>query len=183
MQYNIAKYVDLRYNMYAKQNTLKGKEVFIMKTCQFCNTTLDDNAVFCTNCGNQVQASQAQYEMYQPIPDPFDHTKEFDAKDISDNKVVSMLVYLFGWIGIVIALLAAPQSPYAAFHVRQALKFTVIEILVGLIAAFTFFLIITPIAAGIFLFVLFIVKIICFFQICGGKAIEPAIIRNFTFLK
>ena len=149
-----------------------------MKTCQFCNTTLDDNAVFCTNCGNQVQTS-----FYQAMPDPFDHTKEFDAKDISDNKVVSMLVYLFGWIGIIIALLASPQSPYAAFHVRQALKFTVIETLVGLVAAFTFFTIIIPIVAGVFIFVLFVVKIICFFQICGGKAIEPAIIRNFSFLK
>ncbi len=154
-----------------------------MKVCSNCNATLDDNAVFCTNCGNQVQASQAQPEFYQMIPNPFDHTKEFDAKDISDNKVISMLVYLFGWIGIVIALLAAPQSPYASFHVRQALKFTVIETLVGLAAALTFFLIITPIAAAIFLLVLFVVKIICFFQICGGKAIEPAIIRNFTFLK
>ena len=43
--------------------------------------------------------------------------------------------------------------------------------------------IIVPIAAGIAYIVLAVVKIICFFQICSGKAKEPAIIRSFGFLK
>ncbi len=155
-----------------------------MKVCIHCNAQIEEDAVFCPNCGNQAQSTQPVYtQPIQMMYDPFDHTSEFDAKDISDNKVISMLVYLLGWIGIVIALLAAPQSPYAAFHVRQALKFTVIETLTGLIAAITFFTVIVPIAAGILCAILFVVKIICFFQICGGKAKEPAIIRSFTFLK
>ena len=81
-----------------------------MKICPKCQTQLDDNALFCTNCGTQFAAPNGQqtpnYNAYQPpyagtpTYDPYDHTAEFDPKDISDNKVMSMLVYLMGWIGI-----------------------------------------------------------------------------------
>lgn len=118
-----------------------------------------------------------------PVFDPYDHTAEFTAKDISDNKVISMLVYLMGAIGIVIALLAANSSPYAAFHVRQALKFTVVNILLGIAAAVLCWTFIVPIVAGLAALALLVVKIICFFQICKGKAVEPYIIRSLTFLK
>ena len=150
-----------------------------MINCPRCGAQVEEGSIFCSACGNQMQPGAVPVQTY----DPYDHTREFDAKDISDNKVISMLVYLMGAIGIIIALLAANKSEYAAFHVRQALKFTVIEILTGIVAAFTFFTVIVPVAAGIFLAVLWVVKIICFFQICSGKAKEPAIIRNFTFLR
>ena len=162
-----------------------------MSTCPNCNTQLNDGATFCPSCGHAVNAQGAPQGMGMPQGAPqyqyavpvFDHTAEFDAKDISDNKVVSMLVYLLGPVGIVIALLASANSPYAGFHVRQALKFVVIETLVGLIALVLCWTLIIPIAAGLFYIVLFVVQIICFFRICGGKAIEPPIIRSFGFLK
>ena len=137
---------------------------------------------------NQVPPQNGPYGNIQPgqpapVFDPYDHTAEFTAKDISDNKVVSMLVYLMGAIGIVIALLAANSSPYAAFHVRQALKFTVVNILLGIAAAVLCWTFIVPIAAGIAALALLVIKIICFFQICKGKAIEPYLIRSLTFLK
>lgn len=168
-----------------------------MKTCPNCRSQAEDNAAFCTTCGAHFapaapqqtaqpqQTYQQQNVYYAPAPvyDPYDHTAEFDAKDISDNKVVSMLVYLMGAIGIIIALLASANSPYAAFHVRQALKFVVIEMLGGLIAILLAITIIVPIAYAVFTLILFVVKIICFFQICSGKAKEPAIIRSFGFLK
>jgi len=170
---------------------------------------MDDNLAFCMNCGTQLPAAEpapapqpvptpppvapvappptAPYNQIPPqngpVFNPYDHTAEFTAKDISDNKVISMLVYLMGAIGIVIALLAANTSPYAGFHVRQALKFTVLNILLGIAAVVLCWTIVVPIVAGIAAIALFVVKIICFFQICGGKAIEPAIVRNFTFLK
>lgn len=137
---------------------------------------------------NQVPPQNGPYGNVPPVQngpvfDPYDHTAEFDAKDISDNKVISMLVYLMGAIGIVIALLAANSSPYAAFHVRQALKFTVVNILLGIAAAVLCWTFIVPIVAGIAALALLVVKIICFFQICKGKAVEPYIIRSLTFLK
>lgn len=171
---------------------------------------MDDNLAFCMNCGTQLPADRpapAPQPVQTPppaapippqngpytnnippmqpmqIPDPYDHTSEFSAKDISDNKVISMLVYLMGAIGIIIALLAANNSPYAAFHVRQALKFTVVSILLGIATVVLFWTFIVPIVAALAALALLVVKIICFFQICKGKAVEPFIIRNFTFLK
>ncbi len=165
-----------------------------MKICPTCHASLDDNAMFCTNCGQSFAAPNppqpapgypagGYYPTPVPVYDPYDHTAEFDPKDISDNKVISMLVYLMGTIGIIIALLAANNSNYAGFHVRQALKFTVTEILLGIVTALLCWTVIVPIAAGIMYIVLFVIKIICFFQICSGKAKEPAIIRSLGFLR
>ncbi len=165
-----------------------------MKICPKCQAQLDDNAMFCTNCGTQFSnPSNGQqppnYYAYQqsyaasPAYDPYDHTAEFDPKDISDNKVMSMLVYLMGWIGIIVALLASHSSPYAGFHVRQALKFKVIETLMLICTLLLFWTFIVPIAYLVMSIVFFVIKIICFFQVCSGKAKEPAIIRSLKFLK
>lgn len=164
-----------------------------MKTCPNCNMQLDDNAMFCTNCGmsfvqnNQFQQNGSYQNVppqgYAPVYDPYDHTREFDSKDISENKVISMLVYLMGAIGIVIALLASNTSKYVAFHVRQALKFTVVEILALLCTVLLCWTVIVPFAYGVLMLVFTILKFICFFQICSGKAKEPAIIRSLSFLK
>lgn len=159
-----------------------------MKICPTCRAQLTDETSFCPMCGAQVPAGAPQNPGYQqPYPyapaDPYDHTAEYDPKDISDNKVYAMLLYLLGIPGIIIALLAANSSKYVSFHLRQALKFTVVETLMTLAATFLAFTFIVPIAAGIMVCVLFVIKIICFFQICGGKAKEPAIIRGLGFLK
>lgn len=167
-----------------------------MKICPGCNNQVADEAMFCTKCGTQfAQTAQAAPQPnYAPVVDPYDHTAEFDPKDISNNKVVSMLVYLMGWVGIVIALLASNTSKYAAFHVRQALKFVVIETLIPIALGVGAIINIIPflgwivyglaaLAAFILAIALQIVRIICFFSICNGKAKEPAIIRGFSFLR
>ena len=163
-----------------------------MKNCIKCRTPLDDNAEFCTNCGERQPHAQQQtppppqpqyQQQYYAAPDPFDHTSEFSAKDVSDNKVMAMLMYLMGTIGIFIALLAGTNSPYVGFHVRQALKFVVANVLLGIVSLILAFTIIVPIAAGIMMLVLFVVKIIAFVQICQGKSVEPYIIRSLKFMR
>lgn len=164
-----------------------------MIICPNCQVQLPDDAMFCTNCGVQFVGTQEtpqnpNFNTYAPqysapTYDPYDHTAEFDPKDISDNKVLSMLVYLMGWIGIIIALLGSNSSPYVAFHVRQALKFTVVSILMTICTLLLFWTFIVPLAFGVISLALFVIKIICFFQICSGKAKEPAIIRSLKFLK
>lgn len=164
-----------------------------MKTCPNCHAQLDDNAIFCTACGTQFGAVPPQQNAippqqnavppqpaFAPAYDPYDHTAEFDPKDISDNKVFAMICYLMGFIGIIVALLATNSSKYAMFHVRQALKIEVASIL-------SIFVLIIPFL-GWFAFpilqaILTVIKIISFFQICSGKAKEPAIIRSFGFLR
>lgn len=125
---------------------------------------------------NAVPPQQA----FVPAYDPYDHTAEFDAKDISDNKVFAMLCYLMDFIGIIVALLATHSSKYTMFHVRQALKITVVSILSVFVLIIPFLgWIAFPILQGI----IWVIKIISFFQICSGKAKEPAIIRSFGFLR
>lgn len=131
------------------------------------------------NPNPQMNSGMPQQQYY----DPKDHTAEFDAKDISDNKVMAMLPYLMGTIGIIIALLASRESAYTYFHVRQALKITVTTLLVGIITAILCWTVIVPIAGGVCAVILFVVRIICFFQVCSGKAKEPAIVSSFGFLK
>ena len=46
-----------------------------------------------------------------------------------------------------------------------------------------FFTVIVPIAAAVMFIVFEVIAIICFFQVCQGKAVEPAIIRSLGFLK
>lgn len=163
-----------------------------MKICSNCGAQLEDNAVFCSNCGVQFVASQQPNQEYRQNPynqnfatayDPYDHTAEFDPKDISENKVFAMLVYLLGTIGVIIALLASKTSAYTMFHVRQALKFTVVNILMTICTVLLCWTFIVPIAYGIMVLVLGVIKIVCFFQICSGKAKEPAVIRSLNFLK
>ncbi len=171
-----------------------------MKNCPVCGAQLEDTAAFCAQCGaNQnaapQQPQQPQQPQYvapqpqyyaapqQPAVDPYDHTADFDAQDISDNKVYCMLPYLMGIFGIIVALLASSSSKYVAFHVRQAVKLEVTSILLTLVMVVLFWTLIVPLAGAIALAVLAVVRIICFFQICSGKAKEPVIVRSLPFLK
>ena len=158
-----------------------------MKHCTNCGAVLQDHMSFCTTCGTSQNPNPAPAPVYAPhgyVPaDPYDHTHEFDPKDISDNKVVCMLMYLAGYVGILVALLMSNSSKYVAFHLRQVLKFEVATILVGILGAIGAIIIIGPFLAGIAVLVLTVIRIICFFQICEGKAKEPAIIRDLKFLK
>ena len=59
-----------------------------MKFCSKCGTQCEDNAAVCSNCGEAFAGAA--------VADVTDHTAEFDAKDISDNKVIAMVIYLLG---------------------------------------------------------------------------------------
>lgn len=162
-----------------ERNTQYANNIQFTNNTQYANTNNNGQFQQQQNGAYNVPPQQA----YVPQYDPYDHTSEFEAKDISDNKVISMLVYLMGTIGIVIALLASNTSAYAAFHVRQALKFTLVQILGMICAILLCWTLIVPIAYVILVLVLTVVKFICFFQICSGKAKEPVIIRSLGFLR
>ena len=49
--------------------------------------------------------------------------------------------------------------------------------------ALLFWTIIVPVAYGVMSCIFLVLRVICFFQICSGKAKEPAIIRSLGFLK
>ncbi len=167
--------------------------------CKKCGTNYPDNLSVCPNCGAYSDTNRQSppppphndYNQYQSgnVPpadyevDSYDHTADFSPKDISDNKVVAMLPYLLGATGIIIASLVGGRSPYVGFHIHQALKFTVTDVLLLLCATVLCWTVIVPIAAVIMLIVLLVIRLICFFQVCLGEAKEPVIIRNLGFLK
>ena len=147
--------------------------------CSKCGSEMKDGVAFCPNCGNPAGGPQPQ----QSYVDPADHTGEFTAKDISDNKVFAMLPYIMSVVGVIIALLASNESPYARFHVRQALKLDVATILLGVVTVILSWTCIVPIVGGVAAVIIVVIRIICFFQVCSGKAKEPAIIKDLGFLK
>lgn len=173
-----------------------------MAFCTKCGTQIPDGSTFCTSCGAPIgaaaQAAQAaqttpppapapmpqqQYQQYQqpaPMPNIYDHTAEFDPKDISDNKVYAMATYMLSVIGVIIALLASRDSKYVAFHVRQAMKLQITEILCTILMVIPF---LGWFAAPICILIVTVLQIIAFFQVCSGKAKEPAIVRSFPFMK
>ena len=149
-----------------------------MKVCQNCSTTHPDGVNVCPQCNAPLIHVTPQTQVFA---NGADHTAEFDRSDISANKVLAMVPYLMGWIGILITLLAAGTSAYAGFHVRQALKIQVCTTLVTIVGA------VSPvlgwIAIGVVGIAALVINIICFFSVCKGEAKEPPIVSNFAFLK
>lgn len=141
--------------------------------------------------GTYQQAAPAGYPNYQqPYQQPYvasydvnDHTAQFSPQDISDNKIYAMLGYLLSFVGIIVALLAAPRSPYCQFHVRQAVKLLILETLTGIVCGLLFWTLIIPVLGAIFALILAIIQIICFFQVCSGKAKDAPIVRSCNFMK
>ncbi len=150
-----------------------------MKVCPNCRISYEDSANVCEKCGNPLM-------ILDPPPAPSfaaektDHTAEFSPADISQNKVIAMAPYLLSWVGIVIALLASGTSPYASFHVRQALKIQICAILSGFFAIVP---ILGWIATAICMLLATIINLVCFFDVCRNKAREPMIVSKFRFLK
>lgn len=181
-----------------------------MKTCPNCRNQINDDAVFCPICGTAIgvapqfhpqQVPQPAHEystdsnqppVFTPVVayvDPYDHTNDFDSRDIGENKVAAMLVYLLGPFGILIALLAAKDSKYVQFHVKQAMKLTVTEILGILALAVASYLLWNIRLRAFMVFVvtvaligLVVLRLICFLQVCKGKAKEVYLVRKLKFL-
>lgn len=134
--------------------------------------------------GNYQQYAGAPYG-YAPqyVPNPYDHTAEFSAQDVSENKPYALLLYISGIIGIVVCLLLKSDSAFLKFHLKQAVKIFVTQALVLMFGALLAFTIIVPLAAAVCTVILFVIQLICFFRVCGGKSVEPPIVAGLSFLK
>lgn len=134
--------------------------------------------------GGYASYQQQPYQQsYVAAYDANDHTAQFDPRDISDNKIYAMLCYLLSFVGIIVALLAAPRSPYCQFHLRQAVKLLILETITVVACSLLFWTLIVPFVGSIFLIVLTVIQVVCFFQVCGGKAKDALIVRSCNFMK
>lgn len=178
-----------------------------MKVCPNCRNQITEDAVFCPVCGTAIDAlprisaqQTTQHTYDNPTVhntqstavyiDPFDHTKDFDPRDISENKVAAMLAYLLGPVGILLALLSSGSSKYAGFHAKQAMKLTVAEILGAVLLAVVSFVlwnirlrILMSFVATVSMMGLTVLHLLCFVQVCKGKAKEVYLVCNLSFLK
>ncbi len=153
-----------------------------MKLCPKCNMQLEDSASFCPNCGTQfIPNATVSAPPYMPV-NPFDHTADYDPEDIAENKLYASCTYLLSFLGIILAVLIAKDSPFVKFHIRQSLKISICGALLAIFAALLAITFLAPIAAGVCLFILEIVSLICFFSTIKGKAIDAPIIRGMGFL-
>ena len=148
-----------------------------MAFCSNCGKELPDGANVCPTCGASIAGGTPAVTVNE-----WDHTEEFDAKDISDNKVYALSAYLFSILGIILCHLLAKESDYAQFHAREALKLNVVIIVVYLLSCLFCWTCIVPIVGAVLLCILVVVKIICFVQVCKGKAVEPWLIRSIKAL-
>ena len=166
-----------------------------MKNCPRCNANMDDNAMFCHNCGLQFAQNQPEQNTYAqpnqapvpPVPtvsNPYDHTAEFSAEEVSEGKLFAMLMYLTSIIGIIVALLAkkSNNSAYLAFHLKQAMKVFICQTLLGIGAGLLAWTCIAPFAAAVCVIIVLVLQIICFFKTAANKSIEVPIIRSIGFL-
>ena len=151
-----------------------------MKTCNNCGAQVEDVAKFCPECGFKFGAIA---EPRAAVTDIYDHTSEFSPEDIANNKLYAILMYCVSLMGIIIGLLAAGDSPYVRFHVKQSLKLFICEVLLGLITAALFWTVIVGIVGSIAIVVLAVVDIICLVNACKGLAKEPPIVCKIGFLK
>ena len=160
-----------------------------MAFCEKCGAQIPENGTFCAACGAPVAAqAQPTRTPEQPTAQPQAPEQQpqppvYPQQPVYQNKVIAMAAYILGTVGIIIALLAAPQSKYAAFHSRQALKLDIVSTLLLIVSAVLAFTFIVPIAGAVCIAILFVVRIICFFQVCSGKAKDAAIIGKLPFLK
>lgn len=156
-----------------------------MKQCPHCGSLLVDDAIVCTNCGLALSGEQQEYytqDFYSSVSS-YDHTQEFSEADISDSKVACMAAYLMGALGLILASLIGQGSKYAAFHVKQALKISIVEVILFLFGVVFVWTFIVPMVVLVCELILFVLRLIAFFQVCRGKAFEPSIIRDLNFLR
>lgn len=148
-----------------------------MAFCSQCGAELTTGSNTCPSCGAVIGAPTTA-----TIVNPFDHTAEFDAKDIADNKVYALLAYSLGLVGLVFALIVAKDSEYVKFHSRQCTKLIVADIVVGILTAALCWTCIVPVIGIIIECILLVLHVIAFVQVCQNKAKEPWMIRSISFL-
>lgn len=96
-----------------------------MTFCKNCGSQMEDGAKFCSSCGTTHEPAPATDERngftdkVKGINDTPDSTADFDAKDIADNKGISVLSYLGPLVFI--PMFTRKSSKFARFHANQGL--------------------------------------------------------------
>lgn len=136
-----------------------------MAFCKNCGKELPENATFCSSCGTQV--GQGIPQAAPVYAEPTEFTQEFSAEERTDCRVLASLVYVFSFLGMILALLIRPNSKFIKFHVNQALVLNISYLFLTLVAIVP---ILGWIVAGVGYIVLFVFLWIGFARALNGRA-------------
>lgn len=95
--------------------------------CRNCNYEYDEDWNMCPKCGYKSDERHQNYVI------GFDHTAQFKRSEAARERPYALLAYLLGLPGIFIAAIGQ-RSEYVKFHIRQSLKYSVLEILMTMVA-------------------------------------------------
>ena len=126
--------------------------------------------------GMQPQPGYQQYQKY----DPSDHTAEFDAKDIADNKLFAALPYFFSCLVGILAGIYVKDSEFIKFHTKVNIQYDIASILALLVCVIPF---IGWIVGIVLELVILVCKIISIVNVLQGKAKDAPIVGSIGFLK
>ena len=140
-----------------------------MAYCRQCGTQIPDGASFCPSCGAKSDSGQNASEQYG---------YGSQAKDVEDNKLISILCY-FG-ILLLIPLLVKPDSQFVKYHSNQGLVLFLLSLISGVASKIPVLGGLIGAVCGIFVFVCFILGIV---NVCRGEMKELPIIGQIQILK
>ncbi len=80
-----------------------------MKICSYCGQYIDDDAIFCPNCGARTNGDDTHRAYNNPY-NPYNpgHAVNYD---MSESKLVSVLCFIFWQIGIIYWLFSRRTRP------------------------------------------------------------------------
>ena len=160
-----------------------------MAFCSKCGEQIADETKPCPKCGAQAASAGTNDEgqkqsatdkinkTWEQFNDTPDDTARFDKSDIENNKVVSLLSYI--WILFLVPLLAAKNSKFARFHANQGLVLFICSVVLGILAAIP----IVKYVAMLLEVVALVLAIIGIVNVLNGKAKELPIIGGIKLIK
>ncbi len=114
-----------------------------MAFCKNCGKELDPNQSACSACGTAVNAETQSSNvdvkqmaddvvaMAKNLNDTPDTTAEYDAADISANRVMAILAYIS--LLFLVPIFAAPNSKFARFHANQGILIFAVGLAYGVV--------------------------------------------------
>lgn len=113
-----------------------------MAFCKNCGTELVGEENFCSSCGAKINENvnngSSVGEKFKNFNDTADTTYEYDPRDISDNKGLTVLSYI-SWL-LLIPLFARRNSPFAQYHAKQGFTLALFSAAYSISAETTSFL-------------------------------------------
>lgn len=163
--------------------------------CKQCGAQIADDSKVCPYCGAQLAAGSGNGakqagDFVNDMMNTEDLSNQFDPADIEQNKVLSVIAYL--WFLSIVTMLAAPNSKYARFHANQGLVLAIAETVVGaVVGVIGVVLGLIPFIGAIIAALLSLVislaglglTIFGIVNVVNGKAKKLPLIGNITLLK